>query len=92
MPRLCLRLLCSKTLLLAVLALLALIAAPATQDMVMAAEKLPRCFLDVTADGKPVGRIVIELRADVVPKTAENFRACAPAKRVSATRAPRSTA
>ena len=38
-------------------------------------KKLPRCFLDVTADGKPVGRIVIELRADVVPKTAENFRA-----------------
>jgi len=75
MPRLCLRSFCSKTFLLAVLALLAVIAAPATQDMVMAAEKLPRCFLDVTADGKPVGRIVIELRADVVPKTAENFRA-----------------
>ena len=75
MPRLCLRSFCSKTFMLAVLALLAVIAAPATQDMVMAAEKLPRCFLDVTADGKPVGRIVIELRADVVPKTAENFRA-----------------
>ncbi|MBI2823328.1 MAG: peptidylprolyl isomerase [Planctomycetia bacterium] len=38
-------------------------------------KKLPRCFLDVTADGKMVGRIVIELRSDVVPKTAENFRA-----------------
>jgi cyclophilin family peptidyl-prolyl cis-trans isomerase len=37
--------------------------------------ELPRCFLDVTANGKPVGRIVIELRADIVPKTAENFRA-----------------
>ncbi len=36
---------------------------------------LPKCFLDITADGKPLGRIVIELRADVVPKTAENFRA-----------------
>jgi len=37
--------------------------------------KLPRCFLDITADGNPVGRVVVELRSDVVPKTAENFRA-----------------
>merc|ERR1712186_45959 len=34
-----------------------------------------RCFFDVTADGAPVGRVVMELREDVVPKTAENFRA-----------------
>ena len=36
--------------------------------------KLPRCFMDITADEMKVGRIVVELRADVVPKTAENFR------------------
>ncbi|KAJ3274402.1 heme binding [Terramyces sp. JEL0728] len=35
----------------------------------------PRVFFDVTADGAELGRIVMELRADVVPKTAENFRA-----------------
>lgn len=36
---------------------------------------LPRVFLDIVADGEPLGRIEIELRSDIVPKTAENFRA-----------------
>ncbi|KAL7669859.1 hypothetical protein ACOME3_004806 [Neoechinorhynchus agilis] len=36
---------------------------------------LPRCFFDVSINGSPSGRIVMELRSDVVPKTAENFRA-----------------
>jgi len=35
----------------------------------------PKCFFDITLGGAPTGRIVMELRADVVPKTAENFRA-----------------
>jgi peptidyl-prolyl isomerase F (cyclophilin D) len=35
----------------------------------------PRVFFDVTADDKKVGRIVMELRGDVVPRTVENFRA-----------------
>ena len=36
---------------------------------------LPRVFFDVSIGGKHAGRIVMELRSDVVPKTAENFRA-----------------
>ena len=36
---------------------------------------LPRCYFDITANGNQVGRIIVELRADIVPKTAENFRA-----------------
>ncbi|XP_034626802.1 peptidyl-prolyl cis-trans isomerase D isoform X1 [Trachemys scripta elegans] len=35
----------------------------------------PRVFFDVDIGGERVGRIVLELFADVVPKTTENFRA-----------------
>ncbi|XP_073004629.1 peptidyl-prolyl cis-trans isomerase CYP40 isoform X1 [Typha latifolia] len=35
----------------------------------------PRCYLDLTIGGEMEGRIVVELFASVVPKTAENFRA-----------------
>ncbi|XP_057966241.1 peptidyl-prolyl cis-trans isomerase A1 isoform X2 [Malania oleifera] len=34
-----------------------------------------KCFFDVEVGGEPVGRIVIGLFGDVVPKTVENFRA-----------------
>ncbi|PVD38674.1 hypothetical protein C0Q70_01294 [Pomacea canaliculata] len=35
----------------------------------------PRVFFDMKADGRDIGRITFELYSDVVPKTAENFRA-----------------
>ena len=34
----------------------------------------PQVYFDMAIGGKPAGCIVMELRADVVPKTAENFR------------------
>ncbi len=35
----------------------------------------PKVYFDMEAGGTPLGRIVMELAADVVPTTAENFRA-----------------
>jgi len=34
----------------------------------------PRVFFDLTRDGRPLGRLVMELFADTTPLTAENFR------------------
>lgn len=36
---------------------------------------LPRVFFDIRIGNVDAGRIVMELRSDVVPQTAENFRA-----------------
>eukprot|EP00981_Chlorochromonas_danica_P009680 scaffold2798_cov160-Ochromonas_danica.AAC.49 len=44
----------------------------ATRSMSMAN---PQVFFDIEIDGKKEGRVTFELYADVVPKTAENFRA-----------------
>ncbi|MCL7044497.1 hypothetical protein MKW94_003745 [Papaver nudicaule] len=35
----------------------------------------PRCFMDISIGDEVEGRIVVELYSDIVPKTAENFRA-----------------
>ncbi|KAK6946153.1 Cyclophilin-type peptidyl-prolyl cis-trans isomerase domain [Dillenia turbinata] len=35
----------------------------------------PKCYLDISIGGEMEGRIIVELYMDVVPKTAENFRA-----------------
>ncbi|KAJ2194202.1 heme binding, partial [Coemansia sp. RSA 530] len=36
---------------------------------------LPRVFLNFATKSKSLGKVVFELRKDVVPKTTENFRA-----------------
>ncbi|KDQ18326.1 hypothetical protein BOTBODRAFT_143382 [Botryobasidium botryosum FD-172 SS1] len=41
----------------------------------MASVNRPRTYFDITIGDKPLGRIVFALYADLVPKTAENFRA-----------------
>ncbi|XP_013403634.1 peptidyl-prolyl cis-trans isomerase D [Lingula anatina] len=43
--------------------------------MAETAEGNPRCFFDIKIGNEEAGRIVFELFKDVVPKTAENFRA-----------------
>jgi len=56
------------------------IGAPVSTDTVSSTvdssvvKKLPKVFLDVKIGIRYIGRIVIELRSDVTPRTAENFR------------------
>ena len=42
----------------------------------------PKVFFDVSIGGTPAGRLVMELRADVVPKTCANFRALCTGEKV----------
>ncbi|CAN8068732.1 unnamed protein product [Agarophyton chilense] len=37
--------------------------------------KRMKCYLDVSIDASPAGRIIINLRPDIQPRTCENFRA-----------------
>ncbi|CAE7208501.1 unnamed protein product [Symbiodinium natans] len=46
------------------------------------AAKCPRTYFDIELGGEKAGRIVMMLRGDVVPKTAENFRASLKAYKV----------
>jgi hypothetical protein len=45
------------------------------KDMGCGQSTCPKCYLDLAINGSVIGRLVIELRQDKVPKTAENFRA-----------------
>jgi peptidylprolyl isomerase len=46
-----------------------------SKAMSKAHHRNPVVFLDIDIAGTRAGRLVMQLRADVVPKTAENFRA-----------------
>jgi len=45
-----------------------------TMDKTLKIRGNPRVFFDMEVGDEPAGRIVMQLRKDVVPKTAENFR------------------
>jgi len=45
-----------------------------TADKTLAIRGNPKVYFDITADGESLGRVMMQLRKDKVPKTAENFR------------------
>merc|ERR1711953_28989 len=49
-------------------------ATPINELMGKMPRKMPRCFFDVKIGPHFAGRITMELRSDVVPRTVENFR------------------
>merc|ERR1719316_465495 len=46
-----------------------------TKNKTLAIRTCPKAFFDIEIDGESAGKVVMKLRKDVVPKTAENFRA-----------------
>lgn len=44
------------------------------EDQIKSSLPNPKVFFDVTVGGQNAGRVTMELYADKVPKTAENFR------------------
>jgi cyclophilin family peptidyl-prolyl cis-trans isomerase len=44
-----------------------------TMDKTLKIRGNPKVYFDITVGGEAVGRVVMQLRKDVVPKTAENF-------------------
>jgi len=45
-----------------------------TMDKTLKLRGNPRCFFDMEIGGEAAGRIIVQLRKDATPKTAENFR------------------
>jgi len=61
----------------------------ATMDLAKVSDPTnPRVYFDMEIDGKPAGKIVMELFANIVPKTAENFRCLCTGEKGMATTAP----
>ena len=42
--------------------------------MIILSDDRKLCFMDMTVNGEPLGRIDLELNYDITPKTAHNFR------------------